>query len=59
MDARRRELDERGFHAIRFEGQWGLEAVFGTVSKLASLTFASWNQIASWLQQVERLSSVA
>jgi hypothetical protein len=46
-------VDARGFRAIRFEGRWGLEAVFGgEVTSMASFSTASWNTVLSWLLRV-------
>ena len=52
---------DKGYRAIRFDGRWGLEAVFGgeLVTNLASPISASWNQLDRWLRQVEGLRRAA
>ena len=51
---------ERGYHAMRFGGRLGVEAIFkGVVTNLASPTVPSWNQILAFLKQMAELREIA
>jgi hypothetical protein len=56
-----RPFVENGRRGIRFEGKIGLAGILGgeVVTKLASPSIPSWNQILSFLQEMAKLRDIA
>ena len=57
------KVETREYDAVRFlcavAGVDGSKSLMAKGEKLVSLTFASWNQMASWLSQLQGLQGAA